>query len=85
VRQVRAGEPIRTKLPLKRTRCTCSLTGRGLTRQADPGFFEKGNMSNVFTFAVMAAGIAMRFSSDSSWEDNVAGRWVTRSGVAAPG
>jgi hypothetical protein len=42
----------------------------------DPGFFEKGNMSNVFTFAVMAAGIALRFSRDSSWEDNVVGRWV---------
>ena len=38
----------------------------------DPGFFEKGNVSNICTFFVMAAGLAMRFVMDTEWKDNVA-------------
>jgi hypothetical protein len=44
--------------------------------QADPGFFEKGNLSNVSTFVIMVVGIAMRFGMHSAWNDNVAGRSV---------
>lgn len=50
--------------------------------QEGPGFFfEKGNMSNVFTFAVMLAGIAMRFSMDSPWDENAAGRYILAFGL----
>jgi hypothetical protein len=55
------------------------LTSCSPLPQEGPGFFfEKGNMSNVFTFAVMLAGIAMRFSMDSPWDENAAGRCVER-------
>ena len=40
----------------------------------DPGFFEKGNISNICTFLVMVAGLAMRFGMDGDWEDNTAVR-----------
>ena len=40
----------------------------------DPGFFEKGNISNIITFLIMVAGLAMRFGMDTKWEDNHAVR-----------
>lgn len=45
--------------------------------QKDPGFFEKGNISNIATFVIMVAGIAMRFGMDIDWDQNVAGRCDT--------
>ena len=46
----------------------------------DPGFWEKGNISNLVTFVFMAAGIAMRFSM-GDWEDNHAGRYILAFGL----
>ena len=40
----------------------------------DPGFFEKGNISNICTFLVMCAGLGMRFGMNGDWDDNVAVR-----------
>mmetsp|Transcript_25627 Transcript_25627/g.84371 ORF Transcript_25627/g.84371 Transcript_25627/m.84371 type:complete len:307 (-) Transcript_25627:141-1061(-) len=47
----------------------------------DPGFWEKGNISNMVTFAVMIAGLAMRFGMDQDWEDNIAGRYLLAFGL----
>jgi len=47
----------------------------------DPGFFEKGNISNIITFLIMVAGLAMRFGMDTKWDDNVAGRYILAFGL----
>jgi len=49
--------------------------------EKDPGFFEKGNISNIATFVIMVAGIAMRFGMDIDWDQNVAGRYVLAFGL----
>jgi len=46
----------------------------------DPGFWEKGNISNLVTFVFMATGIALRFSM-GDWEDNYAGRYILAFGL----
>eukprot|EP00238_Polyblepharides_amylifera_P000234 CAMPEP_0196573410 /NCGR_PEP_ID=MMETSP1081-20130531/3315_1 /TAXON_ID=36882 /ORGANISM="Pyramimonas amylifera, Strain CCMP720" /LENGTH=288 /DNA_ID=CAMNT_0041891101 /DNA_START=47 /DNA_END=913 /DNA_ORIENTATION=+ len=48
--------------------------------EADPGFLEKGNLSNISTFVIMAVGIVMRFTM-GKWEDNYAGQYILAFGL----
>eukprot|EP00976_Prorocentrum_cordatum_P061433 1176301-Prorocentrum_minimum.AAC.1 len=47
---------------------------------ADPGFWEKGNISNLVTFVFMVVGIVMRFAM-GDWDDNIAGRYILAFGL----